>query len=63
MFSGGPCGGSPGETGDTRDIPQYNKGSLQKTHSQYLLKWRETKAILLKKGTRQGFHSLYTNSI
>lgn len=41
---------NPGEVRDTRDIPQHNEGSLQQAQ----LKWRETQAIPLKPGTRQG---------
>ena len=33
---------SPGEIGDTRYIPNILQSSLQQTHSQHQLKWRET---------------------
>lgn len=39
---------SPGKTTNTRDIPQHNKGSLLKAHSQHQLKWRETQSMSMK---------------
>jgi hypothetical protein len=45
---------SLGEIKDTRCMPKHNKGIMQQAKSKHQIKWRETKSIPLKPGTRKG---------
>lgn len=54
---------SLGETGDTKDISQYNENSLEEFHSHYKINGKKPIAIPGKSGKRQVGHSLHTYSI
>jgi hypothetical protein len=48
---------SPGESINTGDLSQHDKGNIKEPHNQFLVKWRKAKAFPLKSGTSPSLHS------